>query len=230
MKPENKKQEDTSKHESKSFTKEGMFIGTILILVLIFASIFLYRYLNTPEVLTPTQMHVKNIAGELDEEQGYVWNGYSFVFYEGLWFTQVYRKNTENIYNVQLHFGPKEIEEIPIVGDADIFATFPNLYFTFDPIGRELNYVALAAGELSLNTAVVMNVTPVAACTKNETDICKTRPIVSCGKNTKNPIIFIDPMHEPGIYAEGNCLTLGGSGEDLIKSTDKLLLRWFAVI
>lgn len=214
----------------KKISAEWAFIGAVLLLILVLGIIFGIRYLKKPEILTPDEMHKKNLEGKLTGAEGYVYNGFSFVKYEKLWFTQLHPQDSESIYNVQLHFGPRETEQLNILGDPMPFAKAKAVYLIFDPLGQQLPYVALAAGEFSLNTAVVLNITPIAACTRNETEICKKRPIVDCEHDKEHAIVYLKEADKAGVVVEQNCITVSGTQADLVKATDKLLLKWFQVI
>ncbi len=224
------KSEEHEPGEEKKISSEWVFLGTLVLLILVFGILFSIKYLNKPEVLTPDEMHQKNLQGKLTSAQGYVYHGFSFVKYQGLWFTQLHPVNSTNVYNIQLHFGPREVENVNILGDPLPFTRAKAIYLTFDPIGNNLPYVALTAGEFSLNTAVVMNITPIAACTRNETEICKKRPIVNCDEDKEHAIVFIKEAEKGGVVVEQNCITISGKGADLVKAADKLLLTWFKII
>ncbi|MBI1969361.1 hypothetical protein HYS48_01590 [Candidatus Woesearchaeota archaeon] len=220
----------TEEKEQSGWKSEKLFLLTIAILLLIFALFFIVQYLSRPEILTVDEMHRRNLAGELDKDvPAYVHNGFSFVQYEGLWTTQLYKQGIENIYNLQLHFGPREVEDINLLGDPMPFLNVSGLYVTFDPLGRDLGHVALAAGEFSLITAKVLNITPVPACTMRETEVCKKVDIVQCGNTTK-AVVYLREAEKAGVVVEGSCITISGNQLDLVKATDTLLLKWMRII
>src|SRR3989338_5288068 len=112
--------------------------------------IFASRYLFQSRPPTIDELHQKNLAGELSEEEGYVYKGYSFVFANGLWYTQL--QFNEKLIDLPLHFDPAYADK----------------------------YVALSAAEMSLSLYKAIGREPIAACTKNETLACSKRPIVNC--------------------------------------------------
>ncbi len=163
------------------------------------------------------------------EETGYIYNGFTFTNVTGLWYTQLQKEETGVLYNVPLHFGPRELETVSLQGNALSFLNNSKMYITFDPIGSSFEYVALSASELSINLAQTFNITPVGACTTNETKACSDRPIVRCGK-TKDATIYLRQSNETGVIVDGNCVIVQGRGKNLVRATDRLLLHLFRVM
>ncbi len=163
------------------------------------------------------------------EETGYIYNGFTFTNVTGLWYTQLQKKETGILYNVPLHFGPRELEKVPLQGNVMPFLNNSKMYITFDPIGSSFEYVALSASELSINLAQTFNITPIAACTTNETKACSDRPIIRCGK-TKDATIYLRQANETKTIVEDNCIIVQGRGKDLVRATDRLLLQLFGVM
>ena len=216
--------------EKPRFSKQTNFFLAIGVIALTFIILFAIQLFNRPELLTPDEMHAKNLAGELDPEEGYVYNGFSFVWYDKLWFTQLHKPGTANLYNTQLHFGPNDLGAVTLGDGIEEFTVVPNTYVTFDPTAVPLTYVALAAGELSLNLAVVLNITPVPACTKNETAACAKLPIINCEEDNTHPIIFLTQGERTEVVRRGNCLTISGKEMELVKALDRVLLLWMEIM
>lgn len=185
-----------------------MILSFLAILLIIFiVSKYLYAYYSTPEY------------------PQYTYNGFEFVKIAGLWHTKWQKDN--NLYSVRLRYGPKESEDIPFYEEGAPFTPTGKIYITFDP-GQGKKYVALAGTELSLSLANTFNITPVAACTKNETG-CSTRPIITCD-NTEDAVIYIKEATPPSITARNNCLIIQGDGENLVRAADKVLWIWYGII
>lgn len=212
------------------FSKQTNFFLAIGAIALAFVVLFGIQIFNRPELLTPDEMHAKNLAGELDPEEGYVYNGFSFVWYDKLWFTQIHNPGTTSLYNTQLHFGPRDLTTVTLGHGVEEFAVVPNTYVTFDPTAVPLTHIALAAGELSLNLAVVLNITPVPACIKNETQACAKLPIINCAEDTTHPIIFLTQGENTEVLRKGNCLTISGKEMELVKALDRALLLWMGIM
>lgn len=212
------------------FSKQTNLLIFVGVIALIFIILFGIRIFNRPEILTPDELHARNLAGELEPEQGYVYRGFSFVWYDNLWFTQMHKPGTDKLYNIQLHFGPRDLEDVELGGGVEQFTVVPNTYVTFDPTAEPLSYVALAAGELSLNLAVVLNITPVPACTKNQTQACAKLPTINCAQDTVHPIIALEQGGAATVTRDRNCLTLSGKDLELVRAVDRALLLWMEIM
>ncbi|MEM3126801.1 MAG: hypothetical protein QW331_01900, partial [Candidatus Woesearchaeota archaeon] len=132
--------EDKKHHQAEEIhiTKEDMeksskiFAYAVIGIAIIIITILISRYAIQSRPLTIDELHQKNIDGELSEKQGYVYKGYSFVFADGLWYTQLQFNNT--LINLPLHFDPKSVENVPLTGAIN--STKFNereIYITFDP-------------------------------------------------------------------------------------------------
>ena len=209
---------------SKNFL---MTVGGIVVLFVLF---FLVRFIYNPETaLTLDEMHQRNLEGE-GKEGDYIYNGFSFVYADSLWNTQVMRKG-DTILDIPLHFGPKELEEVHVMGNINWELEKPEVYITFDPAeGYGFKYVALSITELSLNLAKGMEIVPVAACTKNETEACKNRPIVTCDDEDISVIYLKETEEEGEVILKGNCVEISGKDWELVKATDRFLLQWYGVM
>ena len=170
-------------------------------------------------------MITETLEGETSEDN-FIYNGYAFVNKDGLWYTQWQRGS--NLYNLALHFNPKEAEEVKIEGDLDERFNKDKTYVTFDPKGNYLQYVALSVTELSFSMTKVFNIRPIAACSKNETSACLDRPIVDCDTNAS--VIYVREGPEPKITGKGNCIIIEGPGEDMVKATNRLIYEWYQIM
>ena len=215
----------------KSIPKK--FIYLVAAIILIFLALLAFNPLKnhffppTAQVITIDELFYKNLQGELPEEEGYIYNGFSFVLLDGLWYTEVQHEN--KIFQIPLHFGPRDLDDINITGQLDeSFDQYNAIYITFDPLVTS-DYISVAIGEFTQNLAVAINRQPIGACDKNETEACKTRPIINC-TNTDRPVVYF--LQEPGpkIELKGNCIILQGHEYDVVKAADRLLLQWYGVI
>lgn len=202
----NKEKKSRSDKDTKKLVILILSLFAIFIITLL-VSRYLYANNSTPE------------------NPSYTYGGFRFVKISGLWHTQ-WQQN-DKLYNVHLRYGPRESEDIPYYAESSSFDPTGTLYITFDP-GRDLKYVALASAELSLSLANTFNMTPIAACTNNETG-CGTRPIITCD-NTGDAVIYIQQAAQPSITTKENCLIIQGQGEDLVRAADKVLWIWYGII
>jgi hypothetical protein len=223
--------------EEKSDTHAAAGEGKKLaILIAIIVGIFVvaffgFNYYNgiTGAVpLTIDDLHAANIAGELDEEEGQFYNGYSFVKADGLWWTEFQRLGA--LVKIPLHFSPEEVEEIPVVGELKpIFNVGEEVIIAIDPLVQD-KYYSLGLSELSLNVAQGIKRTPVGSCTE-ENWACDNRTIITCDTNTYNrPMVELRLGEETGIEYEMACIIITGSEYDFVKAVDKVLYQWYGIM
>jgi len=161
------------------------------------------------------------------EFPSYTYNGFTFRKIEGLWHTEWQRGN--QLYSVHLRYGPRESEDIPIIRFGNnTFKINNTVYLTFDP-GSELSYLALASTEISLNLFNTFGIRPIAACTKNITQPCYKRPIITCD-NTDQRVIYLRKADEVKIIIDDNCLIIQGQDEDIVRAADKVIWIWYGII
>lgn len=158
------------------------------------------------------------------------YNNFDFYKIENLWYTDWQKGDT--LYTISLRNNPKQVEDIPIVGNLSDDFSRPQVHVAFDPNQGNFSILSLAAGELSLNLFRALKVEPVAACSDENEEICSGRPIVStnCSENHNLSVIFIRDVGKPVILLEGDCIFLGGQGWDLLKSVDRLLYEWYGIM
>lgn len=207
----------------------GLVIG---LFVLIFGGFSLYNNFTSASVVSIDDLHQQNLNGELEEGegegQGYVYNGYSFVKADGLWWTEMNKFGT--LYKAPLHFGPRELEDIKIAGTlGQAFNEGDDIFVAIDPTVRD-KYYSLAISELSFNIVQGMDRTPVGSCTKEDED-CENRTIISCETAAGRPVVeLVLAGIEPEISLQGTCIQVKGSGYDIVKAVNRLLYQWFGVM
>lgn len=227
----------TSLSPDSSTSTSAFFIGLGLFIVVLLAIFLIPRFFDQgPETLT--ELHQETLEEDIDEEDRYTYNGYSFVYYDGLWYTQIYNSISEDLYDVPLHYGPKNLTDIVITGDVtpffnavlrgNISNTSLRYYLTFDPTDEALGYVALASGELSQNLVTTFNIAPVSACTIEDSQ-CTSVPLVTCD-STAEPVIYITSGTPTLIYANGNCITIQGEDADLVRAVDRFLYKLYNIM
>jgi hypothetical protein len=226
-KKKKKANQDTSLDPHRETDMRTLVIAIAFIIIGIGAFIFIGSAVNVPPP-TIDQLHEQNLQGKLDEELGYIYNGFSFVKNDDFWHTQI--KDGNRLYTLTLRYGPNEVEDIPLGGPLnDTFFADKEVLIAFDPTREKQKYVGLAAAELSLSLSTAINKQPVAACTKNETLACNERPIVTCEDATR-AVIFLDEREPAGVFFEGACIRVQGVGFDLLKAENRLLYQWYGIM
>ncbi len=178
-------------------------------------------------ILTVDELHELNRQGKLDPERGYLHNGYSFVKHEGLWWTELMLGET--LVKIPLHFGPRDVENIPLTGALNItlFNLGEEVYIAIDPNVTD-KYYTLAISELSFNIVKGLDRIPVGSCTK-EDPACDEREIISCNNTKGRPSIEL-ALGPAGIQAQESCLLVSGTGYEIVKAVDRLLWQWYGVM
>lgn len=155
------------------------------------------------------------------------YNYFTFTEREGLWETEIQMKDQP--YLAVFRFNPSQVEDVNVSGSFGGFKRGP-VYITFDPNATEnqFKYLALGATELSLHMIRGLNLTVESACTENVTQACEGRPIVKCGED-KN-VLYMVPNGSASVVLGERCITVSGSGFDLLKSIDRVLYQWYKIM
>ena len=219
--------EDISKKSS-----DIVLILSIITIILIFIGIITYSILNKQQPKTLEDLHVLNLKGKLKPEQGYVYKGvYSFVTLDNLWYTQLTSPKGVKIYSLALRYSPKDLKDILIEGNlnAEFFNNKSEFFVTFNPTGNEFSYVGLAVADFNTHMSKVFEKKPIAACDRNETEPCKTRPIVTCSDADKF-VLYIKEADKFRTYYNNNCIVVEGNGFDLVKGVDRILYNLYNIM
>jgi len=226
------KPKELEKKTEKKISDKVLIISVaviIVIIALILGLKFFPKEKTQPKTID--DLHLLNLEGKLKPEQGYIYNQYSFVFANGLWYTQVQTIAGTTLFDIPLHYAPKDLEDIPIEGEfnSTLFNSERGIYITFDPLGQNLNYVALAVGEFDQSIINAFNKIPIAACDKNETKACSTRPIIKCD-NTDKPVLYLQQKPETKVIFDNNCMIVQGIGPEIVRAVDRLLLKLYGIM
>jgi len=203
----------------------GTIVGVFAVLLVSFA---LYNHYATPEVKDIGELHMDNLNGEKLEEDSYVYNGYSFLNIDGLWFTEI--EVGDNIYSIPLRYGPRDLENVTVDGSLTTDFYQNEIYIAFDPT-VESKYLTLAASELATNLNQVYQLNTKSACTLDDNStLCAEREIISCDNNPDNlPMIELSYENTTALEMSGTCIKVSGYEFGLVQSVDRLLLSWYGV-
>ncbi|MCX6709530.1 MAG: hypothetical protein NTV63_01070 [Candidatus Woesearchaeota archaeon] len=162
-----------------------------------------------------------------EKYETYYYNGFTFTKIGPLWYTQIQHDTT--LYDVALHFSPRELESVPISGKESGFSNDTTLYITFDPKAENMSYVALANAELSQVFAMSFNRNMTVACLSKEDPLCESMPIINC-TNTDKPVILFEESGEASVIVNRNCVMIKGSRDNLVKAADKFILSYYGIM
>lgn len=224
--------QQTKKEEKILIKKEHSYFVLIVISVIaILVLLIFFAKTSSKKPMTLEEMHLALIRGELSADEGFIYNGFSFVYFNDLWNTQVRSKGYGKTFDIQIRNSPLELEDVIISGDPlHFFGELQSraLYITFDPEDDNLSRVALAGAELSRNLGDVFGIKAYSACTKNVTGICQLRPTITC--EDPYPTIYIKQAEKTAIIRDKDCIILQGDGEGVVKATERLMLGWYGVM
>jgi hypothetical protein len=216
-----------SASDQKKDTK-NLIVGMILVVVVFVAFLLWLILVPDKRGMTIDEMHEANLAGKLPTEQGYVYNGFSFIKYSEVWYSRLKKNNT--VYDVSFNHDPLSVEDIPVRGRLNReFSEGEKIYVTFDPAGRDLQYVGVANYGISRSLAWAFGYYMTAACTKNITKACEKAGVVQCGDDGKS-IIYIKEADETAVVLDDTCVTVQGRGPEIVRAKDRLLLRWYKIM
>ena len=130
-----------------------------------------------------------------------------------------------------MRYSPNDLKDIVIEGSLDesLFNNLGEFYVTFNPTGKEFSYVGLAVADFNTHMSKVFEKKPIAACDRNETEPCKTRPIVTCEDSGKL-VLYIKESERFRAYYNSNCIVVEGSGFDLVKGVDRILYNLYSIM
>jgi len=123
------------------------------------------------------------------------------------------------------------LKDIAIEGNlnAKQFDNSTEFYVTYNPLGNDFSYVALAVADFDTHMAKVFEKKPIAACDRNETEPCKTRPIVTC-RDSDKIVLYIKESERLRVYYNNNCIVVEGNGFDLVKGVDRILYNLYNIM
>jgi len=153
---------------------------------------------------------------------------YEFEFRDNMWAFEWQQE--DKIYNIPLRFNPNQVENVSIRGSLNESFNRDEIFLSFNPETGNYSTMSLATGELALNMVKALGVKPIAACTKNMTDACEDRPILTCDTYPNTSVILIRDEGEARIWLQGDCIVLFGEEFELLRSVDRLLYQWYGVL
>ncbi len=221
---------DNSENKQSADSKNLLII--IAVIIGIFALVFIgsYVYNNNnvePELLDIEALHALNYEGELSEEEGIIYNGFSSVFADNLWWTDI--QVGSNVKRIPLHYNPAQVEDVPIMGSINSsFNQGDTVYVAIDPSMADGNYV-VAMGEISANVGQGIGRNSQGACVKEAVG-CEERKILSCEDTQGMPVIELVGKGEAKVELSGSCIKVSGEGKEIIKAANRLLYSWYKVI
>ncbi|MFH1409278.1 MAG: hypothetical protein ABIH34_05200 [Nanoarchaeota archaeon] len=201
----------------------------VLIVLVVFIAFFLIKERSPERPLTVDELHELNLQGELDEDQGYIYNGFSFVYSTGSWFTKI-RKGNE-VYGIPLHYSPRDVEDIPIEGKLGPgFGSADTFYITHDSDDPSIGYIAVSGGELGVTLVTIFGVPPLYTCSTNESIDCQGLEYPVGGCELDGSVFYLRTSSSPQISLGNNCALIEGNELDLVRAMDKFLFVLYGIM
>ena len=222
---------EPSQEEQKKSSEKTLIIS-ISIIALLLVSIIAYGIFYKPQPKTLEDLHVLNLKGRLKPSQGYVYKGvYSFISFDNLWYTQLSSPKGEKIYSLALRYSPRDLKDLVIEGNLNtlLFNNQSEFFVTYNPRGKDFASVALAVADFDTHMSKVFEKKPIAACDRNETEACMTRPIVTC-EDADKLVLYIKESDKFRTYYNSNCIVVEGKGFDLVKGVDRILYNLYGIM
>ena len=219
---------EVSEEEDRKDTKKVLAVILGIIMVFGVAGSIVYYSLQNEEPITIEGLHEKNLKGDLELDEGYIYNGYSFIKYANLWYTQL--EKGDIIYDVTFNNDPRSVEHIPVEGQlSENFVKDGKLFITFDPQGRDLKWIAVANYGFSRSLAWAFGYDVKAGCTKNITPACGKAGVINCGDPDK-AVVYFKEAEDARVFLADSCVIVQGTAEEIVDAKDRLLLRWYGII
>lgn len=240
--PEDSHDQHTNESDIKKSTRNFLILAGVILII--FVAIIAFVKLYKPDSSTLTDLHQQNLKGKslANGEKAYVYNGFSFVYHQGSWYTQIFSPGKKTKYDIPLHYGPTDLENVSIDGNFEAFfdavmnnniSKYQNqAYLTFNPNEENLTYVNLAIGELNINFRKVLNTHLEFACTiENPACDLYNATIITCSNaSQQTPVFYFKADPETKILENNYCLTIQGSNEELLRAVDRLLYKMYLVM
>jgi hypothetical protein len=224
---------DESIQPHKGKNKDIIIIySALIIFVIVISIIFFPKLINRDTSYSLDELHSKNLQGKLSDEGGYMHDGlYSFVKYDGLWYTQIVNPAGDTLFNIPFHYRPDEVAYIPISGSLNRtnLDRWKSFFMTFDPLDDDLGHIGVAIGETDGIVIKVFGKGVIGSCTSDEVEGCKGVPIVKCN-STDAPVFYFKSEPIADITYENNCIIVSGAKDGLLKATDRMLFDILGII
>ncbi|MBW2987267.1 hypothetical protein KY336_01835 [Candidatus Woesearchaeota archaeon] len=237
-----KKEEEKEKKPFSPRKKKILVVIVIIVfLIAIAGSAYLtYNYIkNRPEKV--------DIPGlEMTNKHLYTYKGFEFrQNKDTTWSTQIFNPVTQTLFYVSLHYGPKDLYDIPIdhsVRDWLTYAieftsenadneTVGATFITFEP-DVQSGFHAIAYHELAKNLEEGLMLSPHPAVIKetNTTIGNKTIPVKTCDSTDEPVILMLNNEPTKVSYNGKNCILVQGTEENIVKAANRLLYQFYSVM
>jgi len=160
-------------------------------------------------------------------------NGFCFVKQGTMWYTQIQPVGQKKIYNLELRYDPKSVQDITI--DKSTVKTIlesQEVYLTVDPNMTGQTVIAMIElGRIIGTKYDLFNLPTYGALTHSDQS---NQTLRTCNDATKNStVIWFKIGNETSIYADKNkyCVIIQGkTEEDIMKSADRMVYQLVGIL
>ena len=205
-----------------------MIIGVLVLFGVLFGGFFWYNNtIGAPKTID--ELHIMNMNGELDETEGMMYNGHSFVKYDNMWWTVVGVEQKEVTH--PFHNSPKDVANISITGEfnSDTFNKNQDVYISTDPTIVD-KYYSLGAIALSVSVGKGINKHPVGAWSKSYEYNPGNVSIVTCDNANGRAVVEFVQDNRTAVELDGTCMRVIGKSRESLRAMERLLYRWYRII
>jgi len=166
------------------------------------------------------------------------YNGYYFAKIDNFWTVKI--NKTPYIYISHLRYNPRELKDIPLLGNLSDFLPSNKTYISFYPKENNAN-VNLALAELAVTLAesfiVIQNTTfnPKIVCASDLDPSCtapdennESLPIMNC--TTSDKTIVFEESNTTRIIVNETCIHVFSTDDDMIRSSERLLYSLYGIM
>lgn len=162
--------------------------------------------------------------------ESYDYNGFYFSKTDGIWFTQGFQNNDN--YKIALRYGPRELENVSVIGDISKTRETTKIYITSNPdVPDEFaKYTVLSIAEVATKLAAHFGVATLPAISK-PTNVSGFEGIdvVNCDNKTANVMLF-QKGPGPKVIVYDNCIIIQGEEFDMVKAADRYMLGYYGIM
>ena len=165
-------------------------------------------------------------------ENRYVYNGFEVrKISENEYQIKIFFKDDQTSSFVRLRHGPRELEDIPIIGNLiPIIKQSNQIYVTINPFANLTGKTTIAALEIDkfIDNKYLINKPVNSAFTKPYGNYS----VKTCADAIDRTVVIrLELGDETKIYSEGDCIIIEGQDEfDLIKAADRLVLYLIGIM
>jgi len=160
-------------------------------------------------------------------------NGYCFVKQGNMWYTQLQPVGQQKIYNLELRYDPKSVQDVAIDESAvKTVLSSQEVYLTVDPNMTGQTVIAMIElGRIIGTKYNLFNIPTAGALTSSDEG---NQTIITCNDATQNStVLWFKTGSETKIYKNSNqyCMIIQGTTEeDIMRAADRFVYQLVGIL